>query len=241
MSVSVFGDGVPVWSKGDIFIGDGTAAQRLPVGTDGQILVESSTSPTGYRWTDFNLGTAQAFIELARATSNGNISTMTFASIPQTYTDLLLIGLVASTSNASNANLTITFNQAASTGTGLTWIYSSFTAGTGATLSEANPSETANTYRVNGFKMNASRGNWCSSAFYMKIQNYATSQASFFFSIGGFDESSGLTGNESDRQNASQGGGIIRAESAPVSRIDIASDNGFYQMSMLFLYGIKGI
>ena len=241
MSVEIFGDGIPVWQKGDIFIGDGTAAQRIPVGTDGQILVERATSPTGYEWTDFDLGTPQAFVEIARATSSGSISTITFSSIPQTYTDLLMIGLTASTSNAGAGNITMTFNQAASTTTGVLYLVSRWVAGAGSTLTENTPSKVNNTYRIQNFIINASRGNWVTSTFFMKIHNYATSQASFNFSVGGFDESSGLTGNESDRQNAGQGGGTLRGASAPVSTIEFTSDNGINGLSRFFLYGIKGI
>ena len=48
--------GVPLTTKGDVLVHDGTALQRLPVGADGQVLTASAAAAPGVAWAN---GTAQ--------------------------------------------------------------------------------------------------------------------------------------------------------------------------------------
>lgn len=44
----------PLTVKGDIFVRNATASTRLPIGTDGQVLIADSAEATGLRWVDRN-------------------------------------------------------------------------------------------------------------------------------------------------------------------------------------------
>ena len=76
------GGGSPLTTKGDIYVYS-TANTRLPVGTDGQVLLADSSQATGLRWgaapasgaggsnTQLQYNNAGSLAGITRATSNG--------------------------------------------------------------------------------------------------------------------------------------------------------------------------
>jgi hypothetical protein len=68
---AVTGVSLPLTTKGDIFVFD-TASARLPVGTNGQVLLADSTQATGLKWGNANSISGQTIRFLAANTANSN-------------------------------------------------------------------------------------------------------------------------------------------------------------------------
>lgn len=111
----------PLTTAGDIWVYS-TSNSRLPVGTNGQILVAKSTATNGVEW-QTNTGGGDAsmiYIAGASATTSGNTS-VTVSNIPQTASDLIVIVQAQSTAT-SGQTMNIQYN--ASTVVGYTaWAY----------------------------------------------------------------------------------------------------------------------
>lgn len=78
------GGASPLTTKGDLYTRD-TADTRLPVGTDGQVLVADSTQAKGIKW-------AGGMVKLAEVTVSSPVATITFSSIPATFSHLRIVG-----------------------------------------------------------------------------------------------------------------------------------------------------
>lgn len=100
-------------AKGDLAVGTGAnTAEKLTVGTDGQVLMASSTDTTGTKWGDitgFSTGDIHE-VELYRSTlsTDGNFD---FSSIPATYDHLKIRLIARGNVNAAQDNLYIYFNN----------------------------------------------------------------------------------------------------------------------------------
>jgi hypothetical protein len=86
MSVNSFNaSNPPLTTKGDLY-GFSTVPARLPVGTNAQVLTADSTASTGLKWAAAS-GGGMTLISTITASSASSVS---FTSIPSTYTNLLL-------------------------------------------------------------------------------------------------------------------------------------------------------
>ena len=76
-------------AKGDIIAATAAdTAGRLAVGTDGQTLVADSSTATGLKWA---AGSSGSYTLISTTTLASSASTITFSSIPSTYTHLQII------------------------------------------------------------------------------------------------------------------------------------------------------
>lgn len=77
-------------AKGDIIAATAAdTASRLAVGTNGQILTADSTAATGLKWA--SAGSSGSYTLISTTTLASSASTITFSSIPSTYTHLQII------------------------------------------------------------------------------------------------------------------------------------------------------
>lgn len=97
----------PLTTKGDILSSDGTSAVRLPVGTDGQILLYSSANSTGFSWSGSGGSNYYERISSQTITASGTISSVTFSSILSTYKHLEVRGYV----NATQGSMLLQLNS----------------------------------------------------------------------------------------------------------------------------------
>jgi len=111
MSITRFGDGTPISSKGDIVTHDGTTAKSFPVGTDGQILTAQSTAPSGIVWANLNTGSTQYYKLIESKFLTAAANSVTFSSIPSTYDQLSLVVLQKRADNTSVVTSNIRFNS----------------------------------------------------------------------------------------------------------------------------------
>lgn len=75
-------------AKGDLIVGSAAdTATRLAVGTNGQVLTADSTTATGLKWAT---GAAGGWTLIATATPSA-ATTVSFTSIPTTYTQLMVV------------------------------------------------------------------------------------------------------------------------------------------------------
>jgi len=104
----------PLTTSGDIWIYS-TSNSRLPIGTNGQIIVARSTTATGLSWEPNAAATDASMIYLAGASATTNTNTsVTVSSIPQTASDLLII--VQSVITASGNTFDIRYNASTAVG-----------------------------------------------------------------------------------------------------------------------------
>jgi hypothetical protein len=73
-------------TKGDL-LSIGSSADRLPVGSDGQVLTADSAQTLGVNWAAAAGG---GMTKIAKVVTSGSQSTITFSSIPGTYTTLVI-------------------------------------------------------------------------------------------------------------------------------------------------------
>lgn len=93
-------------AKGDLVAHTGSINVRVPVGTNGHYLIADSTQSSGVRWgaAGFTVGSSvNGKIAEFRATDNLSTS-ITFSSIPSTYTNLYLVGRIANKHTTSETD-----------------------------------------------------------------------------------------------------------------------------------------
>lgn len=92
----------PLTTAGDIWVYS-TSNSRLPIGTNGQILIARSSATTGLAWETDSLsgGASMIYIAGASATTNTD-TTVTVSNIPQTASDLIIIVQSVRTSGSSS-------------------------------------------------------------------------------------------------------------------------------------------
>lgn len=119
----------PLTTSGDIWIYS-TSNSRLPIGTNGQILVARSSTATGLSWEPNAAATDASMIYIAGASATTNTdTTVTVSSIPQTASDLLII--VQSVITAGGSTFDIRYNASTTVG------YSAYAYNNNGTISAA--------------------------------------------------------------------------------------------------------
>jgi hypothetical protein len=136
MSVTRFGDGVPLNEKGQIVTHNGTTATSLSVGSDGQILTAQSSASSGLIWANISTGETQYVTLISNTAITSAVHSITLSSIPGTYDELILVMSLKRGDAATTVESSIRIN-ATSAGYGII----RYTTGTGA-ASNAGDSET---------------------------------------------------------------------------------------------------
>jgi hypothetical protein len=144
MSVTRFGDGVPLNEKGQIVTHDGTTAISIPVGSNGQILTAQSSTSSGLLWANVNTGDTQYVKLIASTVLTAAAHSVTFSSIPATYDELLLIMQAKRTDSADHVISGIEINSTSTT----TYRYASYNYG--ADGADTNTGTTYFPYRLGG-------------------------------------------------------------------------------------------
>lgn len=104
----------PLTTAGDIWIYS-TSNSRLPIGTNGQVLVARSSATTGLAWETQSGGGDASMIYIAGASATTNTdTTVTVSNIPQTASDLLII--VQSVVTAGGSQFDIRYNASTAVG-----------------------------------------------------------------------------------------------------------------------------
>jgi hypothetical protein len=103
----------PLTTAGDIWIYS-TSNSRLPIGTNGQVLVARSSATTGLAWETQSGGGDASMIYLSGSTTTTTSATsLTVSNIPQTASDLFVIAQCVSTASDT---IQISFNSSTATG-----------------------------------------------------------------------------------------------------------------------------
>ena len=99
-------------ANGDI-ITYSTSEDKLPIGTAGQALTADSTTSTGLKWSTVSGTPANGRELISRITTTGGATSITFSSIPSTYTDLVVVlnALWGTTANTQTENLLFQCNS----------------------------------------------------------------------------------------------------------------------------------
>lgn len=200
---------MPLTTKGDLF-GYDTAAARIPVGTNGQVLTADSTAATGIAWATPSSGSMTVL-------ASGNLSgtSLSLTSISASYQDLLLV--CNNFHPSANSYLQVKVNNTAN-------IYARTS-----TTSSTNPISTAQIDFSNSEVYNADKDNYLA----FKIANYANTTSNKF----AFEN--WILGNiDGTNWNIGQAIDAIRTTSA-ISRIDLILTAGSFSAGTYTLYGVK--
>jgi hypothetical protein len=108
----------PTTTKGDLIIRNSSVLQRLGVGSDGQVLTADSTQTGGIKWGTGGGGGSGDMVLISGQKLSSTTSSITFSSIPGTYTHLQLICHGASNSIGSGdfENALVSFNGDSTSG-----------------------------------------------------------------------------------------------------------------------------
>jgi hypothetical protein len=88
-------------TKGDLIVDDGTDPARLGVGSDGQVLTADSGQTLGVKWADASAGGMTLIETLAAGTG----TTVTSAAFPDTYQQIVVIGVGISHNSGTNRSV----------------------------------------------------------------------------------------------------------------------------------------
>lgn len=103
MAVDRIGDGLALRSKGDIVSYDGTNPISISAGTNGQILYAQSSATAGVQWQTAPVAETQSYELISTSVINTNTKTVSFTSIPTSYTHLYIRGVMQDTGNTGLA------------------------------------------------------------------------------------------------------------------------------------------
>jgi hypothetical protein len=168
------------------------------------------------------------YVNIASTTLASSQSNVSLSSIPQTYTDLMLVCSMRGNRQTNADPVNITLNNPF-TGAGTEYSYTTLygTQGSPTAVSGNNDSRI---YTPEIIPQQFMTGNiFCNLSIY--IPNYTTSQTKSLYLNGGFVRSSGATANVTSLS------GLART-TLPVTSIHF-STNGLNADSTFYLYGIK--
>ncbi len=213
----------PQSAKGDILTFDGSSRSRVPLGLDTKIITSVSSASSGLSWDTGVAGSATR--ELISTTSISTATgTVSFTSIPQTYSHLYLIFSNFSTVATSVHNLVVNggFQSTLST---LTTIQQSTNALSASTSAGAIPGGTGHNPYANLMSITE-----------MYFVNYSYSQyfKNIFFRFSSF----GTSNAETNLAN----GHMQNQSTSAITSFSVSSSNasGIGVGSCFSLYGIKG-
>lgn len=112
ISSSGFTSATPLTSKGDILSHNGTSTVRIPVGSNGQVVVARSTATIGSAWETAATQPTGEYVLIGSSYITANTATVSFSSITSSYKVLILTGIARS--SGSNTTISVRYN----TGTG---------------------------------------------------------------------------------------------------------------------------
>jgi hypothetical protein len=157
---------------------------------------------------------------------SGGVSSVTFSSIPATYTDLIVKGSVRSNYAAVNDNINVTFNGSS------TAVYSSrYLAGNGASASSASTSAQGAIYGSQTDGNTATASTFGNYELYIPNYTSATNKSTSEDSVG--------ENNAATALSALNAG--LWANTAAITSVTLTPGSGtlWLQYSTFYLYGIK--
>jgi hypothetical protein len=168
------------------------------------------------------MAAANTYVPLATVTTSGSQSTVTFSSISQSYTDLVLQGSTRrGTNGAGDAGWNLTFNGDTGTNYSVTMMYAS-----GSSVASARGTNNSNSY----YTAAVGDGVYCANE--MNIMNY--SNTSVYKS---FLTRSMVYGNGSPSIDTRLFVNTWRSTAA-ITSITLSPASGFWDGSVITLYGI---
>lgn len=116
MSISSSGltSATPLTSKGDILSHNGTSTVRIPVGSNGQVLVARSTATIGSSWETAATQASGEYLLIGSSSITANTATVSFSSITSSYKVLILTG-IARSSGSSSPIISVNYNNGTGT------------------------------------------------------------------------------------------------------------------------------
>jgi hypothetical protein len=101
ISSSGFTSTTPLTSKGDILSHNGTSTVRIPVGSNGQVLIARSTATIGSAWETAVTQPAGEYLLIGSSYITANTATVSFTSIASSYKALILTGIARSSGSGA--------------------------------------------------------------------------------------------------------------------------------------------
>jgi hypothetical protein len=114
ISSSGFTSTTPLTSKGDILSHNGTSTVRIPVGSNGQVLIARSTATIGSAWETAATQATGEYLLIGSSYITANTATVSFASIDSSYKVLILTG-IARSSTTSGYIISVRYNNGTGT------------------------------------------------------------------------------------------------------------------------------
>jgi len=101
-----------IWdTKGDLVVASAAdTAAKLPVGTNNQVLTADSAQTLGVKWAT-PAGGGGGAVALINTITRASAGTIDFSSIPGTYNDLILVGLIRTSRSNTLANTGVRLNN----------------------------------------------------------------------------------------------------------------------------------
>ena len=168
---------------------------------------------------------ANTFVKIATVSLGSAAATISFTSIPSTYTDLLIMGSLRNSAADTNTDTVLTFNSSTSGYSGRRL------AGNGSSASSDTQGATNGYY----FALTGEGTNWTASTFSngsIYIPNYTSSNNKSI-------STDAVTENNGTAASAQLAAGLW-SNSAAITSITLTSGNGnFVQYSTATLYGIS--
>jgi hypothetical protein len=101
ISSSGFTSTTPLTSKGDILSHDGTSTVRIPVGSNGQVVIARSTATIGSAWETAATQPTGEYLLIGSSYITANTATVSFTSLDASYKVFILTGVARSSDTDS--------------------------------------------------------------------------------------------------------------------------------------------